>query len=154
MRNYAFALAIAVLGSSAAAQDTTALAQQYVNMPQVQQMVTDMFAPDAMGAQVVSSLPPNMSVTPDQQQRIGAVMSEAMNNLRPRMEELMVSGSADVFSAEELQALIDFYGSEHGAAVMSKMQPFMASIMGKLQPEMQALQAQVGPKIVEILQEQ
>jgi len=53
-----------------------------------------------------------------------------------------------------LQALIDFYGSEHGAAVMSKMQPFMASIMGKLQPEMQALQAQVGPKIVEILQEQ
>ncbi len=76
-----------------------------------------------------------------------------MNDLRPRLEALMISSSADTFSADELQALIDFYSSEHGAAVMTKMTPFMADVMGKLQPEMQALQLKVGPEIARIMQE-
>ena len=64
----------------------------------------------------------------------------------------MICGSAQTFSAAELQALIDFYGSEHGAAIMTKMQPFMAPVMGQLAPEMQALQAKVGPEIAQIMQ--
>lgn len=79
-------------------------------------------------------------------------MSEAMNELRPRLEELMVTGSAEVFTAPELQALIDFYRSEHGAAIMSKMQPLMAQTMGQLAPEMQALQQRVAPEIIKIMQ--
>ena len=80
-------------------------------------------------------------------------MSQAMNELRPRMEELMISSSAAVFSADELQALIDFYASEHGASVMTKMAPLMANVMGQMQPEMLALQQKVGPEIAKILQE-
>ncbi|MEM6305294.1 MAG: DUF2059 domain-containing protein [Pseudomonadota bacterium] len=136
----------------AVGQDTTELAQQYVNMPEVQNMITEMFSPATMGAQIAATLPPGVTLTPNQQTRIGEVMSAAMNDLRPRMEELMISGSAETFSAQELQALIAFYSSEHGAAVMTKMTPFMTSVMGQLAPEMQALQQKVTPQIIQIMQ--
>ena len=153
LRRMMFATATALLTLPALAQDTTTLAQEYVNMPQVQNMITEMFSPAAMGAQVVAGLPPNVTVNADQQQRIGTLMSDAMNDIRPRMEALMISGSAEVFSVEELRALIDFYGSEHGASVMTKMTPFMTNVMGRLAPEMQALQQKITPQLIQILQE-
>lgn len=152
IRRCALTAAFALLTTSSFAQDTTALAQEYVNMPEVQNMITDMFSPQSMGAQVIANLPPGMIITNDQERQIGEVMSEAMNELRPRLEELMVTGSAEVFTAPELQALIDFYRSEHGAAIMSKMQPLMAQTMGQLAPEMQALQQRVAPEIIKIMQ--
>ncbi len=154
MKKLCLATAFVVLTTPALAQDATELATQYVYMPEVQSMITDMFSPTTLANQVTSSLPPGMSITDNQKQRIGEVLSTAMNDLRPRMEQLMISGSAETFSTDELQALIDFYGSEHGAAIMTKMNPFMTSIMAELGPEMQALQAKVTPQIVEIMQEQ
>lgn len=153
MKRSLLAAAFGLLTAPVFAQDTTGLAAQYVNMPEVQNMLTEMFSPTAMGDQIAASLPAGMALSDEKKQRIGAVMSEAMNDLRPRLEELMISSSSDTFSAEELQALIDFYSSEHGASVMTKMTPFMANVMGQLQPEMQALQLKVGPEIAKIMQE-
>ena len=152
LRTTFLAAATVVLTLPAFAQDTTALATQYVNMPEVQNMITDMFSPTSMGAQVAATLPPGVTITQDQQQQIGEVMSTAMNDLRPRMEELMISGSAATFSAAELEALIAFYQSEHGAAIMTKMNSFMTTVMGQLAPEMQAMQQRVTPQIIEIMQ--
>ncbi len=120
-------------------------------MPQVQNMISSMFSPDAMGKQVALNLPPSITLTDEQQNSIGVIMSEAMNDIRPRMEALLISSTAETFSVDELQALIDFYVSEHGATIMTKMQPLMASVMGELAPDMQALQAKVGPEIVKII---
>ncbi len=131
-----------------------ALARQYVSMPEVRQPMTDMFSPKAVGAQVAASLPPGVKLTDDQIARIGTLMSNALNNLRPRLEELMISGSAETFSTDELQALIDFYRSEHGATIMTKMTPFMTNVMVKLGPEMQAMQQQIMSQTLEMLQEQ
>lgn len=154
MKRFAFAAAFALLSGPGIAQDTTELATQYTNMPQVQNMISTMFSPKALGDQVALGLPPNITLTDEQKNQIGVVMSEAMNGLRPRLEALMITSTAETFSVPELQALIDFYGSEHGANIMTKMQPLMASVMGQLAPDMQALQAQVGPEIVRIIQGQ
>ncbi len=154
MRPMQYALATALclaLAPVAMAQDVQALAEEYVAMPEVQQMITDMFSPESMAAQFKTGLPPGMELTDSQSERIGILMSETMNSFRPRMEELMISSSAKHFSAEELQALIDFYRSEHGASVMAKMQPYMQDIMGTMMPEMMTAMQNVGGEIQTIM---
>jgi len=136
MKRSLLAAAFGLLYVPAFAQDTAELATQYVNMPEVQNMITEMFSPTAMGNQIEASLPAGMALSADKKQQIGLIMSEAMGDLRPKLEELMISNSSETFSADELQALIDFYSSEHGASVMTKMTPFMTNVMGQLQPEM------------------
>ncbi|WP_171178080.1 DUF2059 domain-containing protein [Ruegeria sp. HKCCD8929] len=149
------ASAILVFGLSAPAfaDDTQALAEQYVNMPEIQQMMTDMFSPESMANQVAASLPANIQLTDSQKQRIGTLMSDAMNDLRPKMTALMIKGSAETFTTDELTALIDFYSSEHGAAIMAKMQPFMQRTMAELAADMQKIQMEITPELVKILQE-
>ena len=154
MKKLYLATALVLLTTPLFAQDATELAQQYVEMPEIQNMITEMFSPTSLANQMAATLPPSVKITDDQKQRIGEVMSAAMNEMRPRMQELMVSGSAQTFSTDELQALIDFYGSEHGAAIMTKMTPFMTNVMGQMAPEMQALQATITPQIIKIMQEQ
>ena len=153
MKKLSLALVLAAFASPVLAEDTTALAQEYVNMPEVQAMITAMFSPETMASQMKATLPAQVAVTDDQLARIGVVLSEAMQDLRPRMEELMISGAAEMFSPDEINALIDFYRSEHGAAVMTKTTPFMTSVMAQLGPEMMALQAKIGPEIARIIQE-
>ncbi|WP_170578301.1 DUF2059 domain-containing protein [Ruegeria arenilitoris] len=138
---------------SALAADNQALAKEYVKLPDVQLMMDNMFSPEGMAAQVAATLPPGVTVTEDQLQRIGVVMSGAMQSLRPKLEQQMIDSSADLFSAEELSALIDFYGSEHGSAIMGKMQPFMQQTMGALSADMQRVTLQVTPELAKILQE-
>ncbi len=122
-------------------------------MPEIQNMMTEMFSPAAMGNQIRASLPAELAADEDKIHQIGVVLSDAMNELRPDFEKTMVSISSETFSAGELQALIDFYSSEHGAAVMKKMTPFMADVMSRLSPEIQALQTKVAPEIAKILQD-
>lgn len=106
-----------------------------------------------MAAQFEARLPPGIQLSDDQRERIGVIMSEGMMRVRPRLEQLMVEGMATNFSVDELQALIDFYSSEHGATVMRKMQPFMQQVMGELGPELNAMQKEMIPKVVKIVQE-
>jgi hypothetical protein len=154
MKRLHLAAAFVLLSTPTFAQDTTALAEQYTNMAPVQNMITTMFSPEAMGNQIALSLPPTISLSDEQKGEIGVLMSTAMNELRPRLQELMISSTAQTFTAPELEALIGFYGSEHGASIMTKMQPLMANVMAELAPEMQAMQAKVGPDIVRIIQGQ
>lgn len=153
MKRTLLAAVLTLMTAPAFAQDTTALAEQYVNMPEVQTMISEMFSPEAIANQFEATLPPGMTVTEDQKARVGELMSAEMSAIRPRMQELMISGSAETFSAPELRALIDFYSSEHGAAIMTKMQPFFTSVMNKIAPEMQAMQARIAPELIKILQE-
>ena len=46
-----------------------------------------------------ANLPPGVLINNQQEEQIGIVMSEAMNALRPRLEELMISASAETFKA-------------------------------------------------------
>lgn len=154
MKRTLIAAALTLMTTPAFAQDTTELAEQYVTLPEVQTMISEMFSPQALANQIASSLPPEMTITDDQKARIGALMADEMSAMRPRLEDLLIAGSAETFSAPELQTLIDFYSSEHGAAIMRKMQPFFTEVMSQMQPEMVAMQQRLAPEIVKILQEQ
>lgn len=154
MRPTRFALATAfslALSPPLLAQDMRALAEEYIQMPEVQQMITEMFAPETMAAQFKVSLPPGTAVTDDQALKIGALMSGVMNGMRPKVETLMIESSARHFTVDELQALIDFYKSEHGASIMAKMQPYMQDVMSTMMPEMMTAMAEIGPEINEVM---
>ncbi len=153
MRLTTLSLVAALMLPLPALADTATLAQDYANLPAVQQMFDDMFSPEALAQQFKASVPPGTNVPEDKLSRIGALMSTEMNKLRPEMTRIMVSGMADVFTEEELSALIAFYSSEHGESAMRKMQPFMASIMGQLAPRMTEMQQATLPKIIAIMQE-
>ncbi|MBE1292353.1 MAG: DUF2059 domain-containing protein [Rhodobacteraceae bacterium] len=151
MKRIALAALLSFNLTTAQAQTAEELAKTYVNMPEVQQMMTDMFSPQSMAVQVVASMPPGVTLSEAQQTAIGELMSDEMNTLRPKLEELMEATTAEVFSAEEIDALITFYSSEHGAAIMSKMGPMMQKVMGGLASDMQAMQTRITPKMIEIM---
>jgi len=150
----AASLALAIgISNSAFAADKQALAEQYATMPEVQMMMDDLFSAESMAAQISASLPPNVSLTDDKLHRIGVLMSDAMQELRPKIEQQMIADSAEVFTADELKALIAFYGSEHGAAIMGKMQPLMQKTMAGLTADIQRVTVQITPELVKIMQE-
>lgn len=151
MKHIALAALLSFSLSTAQAQTSEELAKIYVNMPEVQQMMTDMFSPQSMAAQVMASMPPGVVLSETQQVAIGELMSSEMNTLRPKLEELMEATTAEIFTAEEIDALITFYSSEHGAAIMSKMGPMMQQVMGALAPDMQTMQTRITPKMIEIM---
>lgn len=153
MKTLIRAAAFTLLTLPAFAQDTTALAREYVELPAVQEMMKDMFSPEMLSTQFKATLPPHVSLTDDQIARIGTLMSGEMMALRPQMEKLMVTASAETFTAAELEAMIAFYTSEHGATIMKKMQPFMTSIMADLGPEMLSMQQRITPELIKIIQE-
>jgi hypothetical protein len=151
LKHIALAALLSLSLSTAQAQTAEELAKTYVNMPEVQQMMTDMFSPQSMAAQVMASMPPGIALSEAQQAAIGELMSGEMNTLRPKLEELMEATTAEVFTAEEIDALITFYSSEHGAAIMGKMGPMMQQVMGGLAPDMQAMQTRITPKMIKIM---
>ena len=151
MKHIALAALLSFSLSTAQAQTSEELAKTYVNMPEVQQMMTDMFSPQSMAAQVMASMPPGVVLSETQQVAIGELMSSEMNTLRPKLEELMEATTAEIFTTEEIDALITFYSSKHGAAIMSKMGPMMQQVMGALAPDMQTMQTRITPKMIEIM---
>lgn len=151
MKHIALAALLSFSLSTAQAQTSEELAKTYVNMPEVQQMMTDMFSPQSMAAQVMASMPPGVVLSETQQVAIGELISSEMNTLRPKLEELMEATTAEIFTAEEIDALITFYSSEHGAAIMGKMGPMMQQVMGALAPDMQTMQTRITPKMIEIM---
>ncbi|WP_170575574.1 DUF2059 domain-containing protein [Ruegeria atlantica] len=154
LKSLAASLVLAIGFSQAAiAADNKALAENYVNLPEVQLMMDNMFTPESAAAQFASSLPPNITITDDQLQRIGILMSDTLQEIRPKLEQQMIDSSAEVFTAEELTALIEFYSSEHGAAIMSKMQPLMQSAMSGIAGDMQRATQQITPELTKIMQE-
>ena len=150
-RNVLALSVVLLLPLPAAAQTVEELAAQYVSMPSVQLMMDEMFSPEAMAAQLSAVLPPGAGGSQEQLLEAGALMSQSLATLRPEMEASMRTRSAEFFSADELRALIDFYASEHGSSVMTKMQPFMAATMGDIGPRMMEMQMQLGPELMEIL---
>lgn len=120
------------------AQSKLELAQQYNKLPGVQQMMIEMFSPEASAAQFRASLPPGVPLTDEQALEVGVIMSEVLMGLKPRMEELQTAAIADVFSEDEIRAMIEFHSTELGASILIKTQPMFQQVMGALTPEIVA----------------
>jgi hypothetical protein len=153
MKHALAAISMIALAGPVLAQSTEELAQEYVALPANQQMMEDMFSGESFAAQMAATLPPQMNLSDDQMQRIGAAMAGAMAPLLPQMEAAMLEATAQTFTVEELQAMIDFYGSEIGASILAKSPGLMQTAMARIAPAMMQMQQQVMPEIMAIMQE-
>lgn len=140
------------LAAPAAAQDLERLAEDYVNLPANQQMITEMFAPEAMAAQFATGLPPGVTLTDAQRDEIGTLLSDVLTDMRPQIEAAMIESSAEQFTGDELEALIEFYSSDIGTSVLLKMQPFFESYMAEIQPGLMSRIQSVLPEIGRIME--
>ncbi|MBO9478931.1 DUF2059 domain-containing protein [Shimia sp. R11_0] len=145
------ALCLPLFATSVQAQSAADLAQAYTQMPEVQQMMDDMFSKDSMISQMKLSMPASIELTEKQWNDLGTLMSGEMQGFKPKLEALMQDTMATSFSEDELQALITFYSSEHGASVMTKMPLMMQSVMTNMGSDLQAMQQRVTPQIIEII---
>ncbi len=63
------------------------------------------------------------------------------------LEKIARDSMVKVFTADELNALADFYGSTHGASAMKKFGVYMGNVMPAIQQEVQqAMQRSEPPK--------
>ncbi|MEM1077944.1 MAG: DUF2059 domain-containing protein [Pseudomonadota bacterium] len=142
------------LVTPAMAQDTRSLAEEYVNLPAVQDMMDDMFSPEAMAIQFRAGLPPNVPITDAQVGEIAKLLSRELDTLRPRFSEVLVASATEVMTAEELEAMIGFYSTDVGASILRKTQTVMSVYMQQLGPEIAGLQQRILPEVAQILQAQ
>lgn len=151
MRMILCAAALSLSASLASADTIEAAVDDYIAMPQIQTMMDDMFAPDNLGKQFASGLPPTVQVSQAQIKQVGAVMSQGMMKIRPDLELSMRKGMMQTFSVAEVRALIGFYQSPEGASVMAKMAPFMQQVMAEIAPMTQETMRKNMPKIMAII---
>ena len=88
------------------------------------------------------NLPPEAEALAKQSSRIGSqVTLDAMKNME--WEVMFADIYAQVFSAEEIQGLIDFYGTPLGQKLLEKQPELMAATMQKMQVEMGKFMPQI-----------
>lgn len=152
MRRFTMTFAAALICAAPSFADTAALAREYIELPSNQAMVDDMFSAEAMAANFLLGVPPGTDIPAEKVTQIGQVLSEGMATIRPKMMAEMEATMTTLFTEPELEALIAFYKSEHGATVMQKTQGMMQTVMANIAPEMNAMQQETLPKILEIMQ--
>ena len=77
----------------------------------------------------------------DEAAKFRAVMGEVTARMMPRMFEAMAPIYADIFTLEELQALVDFYQSDVGRSMVTKSYqaaPRLAEAVQAIMPEIMA----------------
>lgn len=146
-----FAL-FAALPASAQSPEALDAAKRYMETPGMREMIDSMSSPEMMVQGLVASLPSDVKVTDEQIARIGEIMSGAFAAIQPEMERVMLESTARHFTVEEIDAMIEFYSSDIGASVMSKMQPYMQDSMQQMMPQLMQVQQQVMPQVIEVLQ--
>ena len=92
--------------------------------------------------ETMTDMATNMSKNlPDEQKQ---VFKDLMANLdMSAVEKAMKKSLIKHFSADELKALADFYGSPVGKSAMKKFGPYMADVMPAIQTEMMKAHAKV-----------
>ena len=136
-----------------AAQDVAAAARAYAELPAVQRQIDDMFAPDMVAQFFRAGVPASVEISPDQMNRIGAILSEAMLARKSEVMNVMVTQMSALFTVAEIEALTSFYQSDAGASAMAKMQPYMQGVMVAMTEVMGPVQQSVLPDIIRILEE-
>ena len=121
------AIAFAVCISAASAQDSSAerqaAAARYMSVVPMSKMLDDSFA------ELAKQLP--------QDQRAGFIARMTQTVRTDTLERIALDSMVKTFSADELNALADFYGSKPGRSAMQKFGIYMGQIMPAIQAEIQ-----------------
>ena len=82
----------------------------------------------------------NPSITAEQRRLLNETVQEVMHDATPKILDRMIPAYAATFSDEELQAVVDFYESPLGSAIVRKMPqmaPKSAELMRQMLPEIE-----------------
>jgi hypothetical protein len=138
MQKQIFALAVLALFSSSAfvlnAADTPETrrreAERYLQATPPKALFEDMA--DKMSANLPA----------DQRQQFKRMMTAELDV--PTLTKAMMDAMVKHFTADELKALADFYGSPVGKSAMQKFGAYMADVMPTVQAEIMKAQAKLG----------
>jgi hypothetical protein len=142
-------LAAALLAAPSFADEATDAATAFINSPVQQRLLDDMLSPEMVLAQMQTIA---QRLPEDKVQVLVNIVTEELEAIRPEMEAAMISGAAESFTVEEINALTAFYNSPVGASAMGKMTPYMQQTMGSLGPTMQQMQGNIVRRVQSELQ--
>ncbi len=131
------AIAFAVCTSTVSAQDSSAdrqaAAARYMSVVPMSKMLEDSFA------ELAKQQPPD--------KRAGFIAKMKQTVRADALERIALDSMIKTFTADELNALADFYGSKPGRSAMQKFGIYMGHIMPAIQAEIQrAVQQQSSQK--------
>ena len=87
----------------------------------------------------------SMRLPADQQARFVDLMTKEFD--MKKLRSIMHDGMAKTFTADELRALADFYGSAVGKSATQKFGTYMSDVMPAIQAEFTATAERVKPKL-------
>lgn len=131
------------------ADEATDAASAFINSPVQQKLLDDMLSPQMVLTQMQSV---SAQLPPDKVNVLVKIVTEELDNIRPKMEAAMIEGAAKAFTIKEIEALTEFYNSPLGSSAMGKMTPYMQQTMGSLGPSMQQMQGNIVRRVQSELQ--
>lgn len=147
-----------LLTHGAMAQDDTldariAVAQSYIDMT-LDEMTPEGMADAAAGPVIRQLRLTSPSITEDQVNRIELMIGTEMAQINRDVVSQTAGDLAAVMTLEELTALRDFYASEVGRAVMTKMPDYLRSYQPQVMEAMNGRYNQINAAIITILNEE
>jgi hypothetical protein len=100
---------------------------------------------DAMMASMMPAMTEEMTrrtpgITDEQRRLINEVVQDVMHDATPKILDRLIPAYAATFTDEELKAVVDFYESPAGVAIVTKMPlmaPRTAELMREMMPEIE-----------------
>jgi len=126
----AFAIGIGTVSAQDSAADRQAAAARYLNVVPMSKMLEDSFA------ELAKQLPPD--------NRAGFIARMNRSVRADTLERIALDAMVKTFTADELNALADFYGSKPGRSAMQKFGIYMGQVMPAIQAEIQRAALQQG----------
>jgi uncharacterized protein len=144
----AFAAALALVAAPAIAQDADMesareAARGYVQSEAMQTALDELLSTDTFVAQLEAA---GLRLDPPETETLAGIVEEEFAGVRPDLEEAMTEAAAGSFTMEELEALNDFYGSEEGRSIASKMTPFMQTFYAEIGETLQETQSRIAAR--------
>ena len=145
-----FALAPMAVHAQDGEASRRAAAERYIMSDGQQRMLDQILSPEVMSAQLAAQFP---QIPAAQRGRLAAIASDEIKKVRPLMEKAMIDAAVATFTTSEIEALDAFYRTPEGAAVLTKMQPFMQRSFQAMGPAMQTMQRSIAGRVQEMLKQ-
>jgi hypothetical protein len=116
------------------------------------QYLQDMNMPKQMDAMMGSLMPQMMASmgegqSPETVKAVTEAARESTAAILPKMMDLVAVEYAKIFTEDELQALVDFYGGPYGKSIVEKMPKATPAMVGAMSGIIQEMQADMTARV-------
>lgn len=138
----------AMPASAEDAADLRELSEAYIRHPVTQQMLDEMMSDETMQAMVAAqTLGLEVTLSDESLEALIDIVWEEMEQIRPKLETLMITAATQTFEMDELQALTDFLDSDAGARAMLKTGQFTQIFLANAGTAIQELNERISTRV-------